>query len=151
MNRVLKYAWYQLIVVLAAIVFAGVAISLMATYWRGKDVNIVFIVGPLAIVHLFKVFFPLKAGEIAFDERDETIKKGAALFSLVVFWYAFVLSCLIPILVIGNGSIHVMYLGGLLLMAALIYRIAWSISVIVQYRRGGRNDNESAQIEGGAA
>jgi len=51
----------------------------------------------------------------------------------------FALSCLIPILVIGNGSIHVMYLGGVLLGAAILIRITWSIAVIVQYGREGKD------------
>lgn len=136
MNRVLKYAWYQLVVMLTAMLYAGVLVWIMATYWRGKEVSALIILGPLALVHLFKVFFPLKAGEIEFDERDVTIKTGATLLSFVVFWYVFALSCLIPILVIGNGSIHVMYLGGLLLAAVVLFRITWSIAVIVQYGRG---------------
>jgi len=139
MNRVLKYAWYQLIVMLTAMLYAGVSIWIIATYWRGKEFSALIVLGPLALVHFFKVFFPLKAGEIEFDERDVAIKTGATQLSFVVFWYEFVLSCLIPILVIGNGSIHVMYLGGLLLEALLIFRIIWSIAVIVQYGRGGKD------------
>ncbi len=149
MNRVLKYAWYQLVVILTAMLFAGVLVWIMATYWRGKEISAVIILGPLALVHLFKVFFPLKAGEIEFDERDETIKTGATLLSFAVFWYVFALSCLIPILVIGNGSIHVMYLGGLLLAAVVLFRMTWSIAVIVQYGRGGNDSKDNKQMEGG--
>ena len=139
MNRVLKYAWYQLIVMLTAMLYAGVLVWIMATYWRGKEVSAVIILGPFALIHLYKVFFPLKAGEIEFDERDVMIKTGATQLSFAVFWYVFALSCLIPILVIGNGSIHVMYLGGLLLVAAVLFRMTWSIAVIFQYGRGGKD------------
>jgi hypothetical protein len=55
-----------------------------------------------------------------------------------------------PILIIGNGSIHVMYLGGLLVAAGLLFRITWSISVIIQYGRTGSNENMSEVQEGGA-
>jgi membrane protein CcdC involved in cytochrome C biogenesis len=148
MNRVLKYAWYQLIVMLTAMLYAGVLVWIMATYWRGKEVSAVIILGPFALIHLFKVFFPLKAGKIEFDERDVTIKTGATLLSFTVFWYVFALSCLVPILVIGNGSIHVMYLGGLLLVAVVLFRITWSIAVIVQYGRGGNGSKDNKQMEG---
>jgi len=86
-----------------------------------------------AFVHFYRVIFPLKPGEIAFDERDVNIKNRATRISFTIFWYVFALSCLIPILVIGNGSIHVMYLGGVLLGAAILIRITWTIAVIVQY------------------
>jgi hypothetical protein len=86
------------------------------------------------------VFFPLKAGEIAFDERDEQIKNRATLITFTAFWYAFTLMCIIPILTIGNGSIHVMFLGGALLVCAIAVRIIWSITVIVLY--GWENKNE---------
>ncbi|MBW1895166.1 MAG: hypothetical protein JRI91_15965 [Deltaproteobacteria bacterium] len=151
MNRVLKYAWYQLIVMLTGMLYAGVSIWIIATYWRGKEFSALIVLGPLALVELFKVFFPLKAGEIEFDERDVTIKTGATLLSFTVFWYVFILSCLIPILVIGNGSIHVMYLGGLLLVAGVLFRITWSIAVIVQYGRGGNGGKDNKQMEGGGA
>lgn len=150
MNRVLKYAWYQLIVVLSGIVFAGIIIGIMATYWRGKEVSAVIIFGPLVLVHLFKVFFPLKPGEIDFDERDLAIKTRATQHSFIVFWYVFIISCIAPILIIGNGSIHVMYLGGLLVTAGLLFRFIWSISVIVQYGRTHSDETSDPIPEGSA-
>ncbi|OQY07315.1 MAG: hypothetical protein B6I25_02165 [Planctomycetales bacterium 4572_13] len=140
MNRVLKYAWYQLIVILAAIVFAGVSAWIIFTYWRGNEFSILIPLAPLVLVHLFKVFFPLKAGEIAFDERDEKIMNRATKISFMGLFYIFAAGCLIPVLVIGNGSIHVMYLGWLLFTAAITFRIIWSTAVIIQYGHGGRDE-----------
>jgi membrane protein CcdC involved in cytochrome C biogenesis len=105
---------------------------------------------PLVLVHFYRVFFPLKAGEIAFDERDEAIMNRATKISFVVFWYMFILSCIIPLVVIGNGTIHVSYLGGMLFALALMLRIIWSVAVIVQYGRTSNNDNISEVLEGGA-
>lgn len=150
MNRVLKYAWYQLIVIIVATVVAAVTIGLIAVYWRGKEFNALIPLGLFALVHCYRVFFPLKAGEIAFDERDEQIMNRATKTSFIIFWYAFVLSCLIPLLVIGNGSIHVMYLGWVIFAAAVLLRIAWSIVVIVQYSQGGSDDSADKMLEGGA-
>ena len=145
MNRVLKYAWYQLIVILTAVVVMAVTLGLIAVYWRGKEFSALIPLGPFALVHFYSVFFPLKAGEIAFDERDEKIKDRATRISFTVLWYVFVLACLIPLLAIGNGSIHVMYLGWAIFFAAIIMRITWSIAVIVQYGKGNK------EIDGGAA
>ena len=140
MNRVLKYAWYQLIVILAAIVFAGISVWVIATYWPGQEFSILIPLGLLVLVHLFKVFFPLKAGEIAFDERDEKIMSRATKISFMVLFYIFAAGCLIPVLDIGNGSIHVSYLGWLLFTAAVAFRVIWSIATIIQYGRGGGDE-----------
>jgi hypothetical protein len=135
MNRVLKYAWYQLIVILTATFVMAITLGLAAVYWRGKEFNALIPLGLFALVHFYSVFFPLKAGEIAFDERDEKIKDRATRIAFIVLWYVFVLACLIPLFVIGNGSIHVMYLGWSIFFAAVLLRITWSIAVIVQYGR----------------
>ena len=148
MNRVFKYAWYQLIVILVAIAWAGLSVWAIATWWRGREFSILIPLAPLAIVHLFKVFFPLRAGEIAFDERDETIMNRATKISFMSIFYIFAAGCLIPVLVIGNGSIHVMYLGWLFFAAAVLFRIIWSVAVIVQYGRTGDNDNADTILKG---
>jgi len=151
MNRVLKYAWYQLIVILAAIVFAAVTLGIILTYWRGKEFSILIPLAPLVLVHLFKVFFPLKAGEIAFDERDETIMSRATKISFMSIFYIFAAGCLIPVFVIGNGSIHVMYLGWLFFAAAIAFRIIWSVAVIIQYGRTSSDDQVDNVLEGDPA
>lgn len=147
MNRVLKYAWYQLIVIFAAIIFMAITIGIIAIYWRGKEFNALILLWPLVLVHFYKVFFPLKAGEIAFDERDETIMSRATKISSLSIFYIFAAGCLIPVLIIGNGSIHVSYLGGLLFITAIAFRIIWSVAVIAQYGRAG-NENADTLLKG---
>ena len=142
MNRVLKYAWYQLIVIIEATIFAAVTLFIAAKYWKGKEFSAVIPFCLFVFVHFYRVFFPLKAGEIAFDERDEQIKKRATMISFNIFWYAFILFCIIPILTIGNGKIHVMYLGGALVVCVISFRIIWSIAVKFQYGWGGKDGEE---------
>jgi hypothetical protein len=148
MNRVFKYAWYQLIVILAAIVLMAVTVGIIFVYWRGKEFSALIVLWPLVLAHLFKVFFPLKAGEIAFDERDEKIMNRATKISFMSIFYIFAAGCLIPVLVIGNGSIHVMYLGWLFFAAAVAFRIIWSIAVIIQYGRTSSDDNIDTILKG---
>ncbi len=135
MNRVLKYAWYQLIVIIAATLFAAVSMLIILTFFRGREFSMIIPLGLFALVHLYRVFFPLKAGEIAFDERDEHIMNRATKISFIFIWYIFILICIIPIIAIGNGSIHVMYLGWSLFGCAVLLRLIWSIAVITQYGR----------------
>ncbi len=148
MNRVLKYAWYQLFAIIAAIVFMAVTIGIITIYWWGKEFNALIVLWPLVLVHFYKVFFPLKAGEIAFDERDEAIMSRATKISFMSIFYIFAAGCLIPVLVIGNGTIHVIYLGGLLFVAGVLFRIIWSITVIIKYGRTGDNDNIDTILKG---
>jgi membrane protein CcdC involved in cytochrome C biogenesis len=60
----------------------------------------------------------------------------------------FILCCIIPLIIIGNGTIHVSYLGGMLFTLALILRIIWSVAVIIQYGRTGTNDNADTILKG---
>lgn len=150
MNRILKYAWYQLIVIVAAIVFAAVTLWLIFLHWRDKEFSILIPLWPLVLVHLYRVFYPLKAGEIAFDERDQAIMSQATKISFMSLFYVFAAGCLVPVLVIGNGTIHVMYLGWLLFAAAILFRIIWSVTVILQYGRT-RSDETEFITEGGPA
>ena len=150
MNRVLKYAWYQLVVILAAMAWAGVVVWVALMWWRHNEFSLLIPLAPLVLVHFYRVFYPLRAGEIAFDERDEAIMNRATKISFIVFWYLFILSCIIPVMVIGNGTIHVMYLGWLLFALALVLRITWSVAVIAQYGRTRRDDAEFT-AEGGPA
>jgi membrane protein CcdC involved in cytochrome C biogenesis len=149
MNRVLKYAWYQVIMILAATVWAAVSVGVIVGYFEINEFNALIPLAPLALVHFYRVFFPLKAGQIAFDERDEAIMNRATKFSFTLFWYLFILSCIIPLIVIGNGRIHVMYLGWMVFVLALILRITWSVAVIIQYGRTRSEDMEFI-AEGGA-
>lgn len=151
MNRILKYAWYQLIVILAAIVFAALTLWIIFLYWRGKEFSILIPLWPLVLVHFYRVFFPLKPGEIAFDERDNNIRGRATKLSFMITWYLFALGGLIPVFVIGNGSIHVMYYGWLVFFLALLLRIIWSVAVILQYGHTRSDDTSDLMPEGSVA
>jgi len=72
----------------------------------------------------------------------------ATRISFIVSWYLFVLGCLLPVLIIGNGSIHVMYLGWMVFAAAILFRIVWSVAAIIQYGRGGNNNDVAPTQKG---
>ena len=62
MNRVLKYAWYQLIVVIVATLFAAVTILIAIKYWQGKEFSAVI---PFCLCSFIftEYFFRLKPGK----------------------------------------------------------------------------------------
>ena len=142
MNRLLRYAWYQLIVISAATVITAAVTIVVAWFWPEKPTVLVFPLLLFGFVHFYSMCFPLKAGEIAFDERDETIRNRATRIAFTVFWYAFILSCLIPLILRFGGSISTMYLAWVLFGAGVLLRIVWSIAVIVQYHCGNCYDRQ---------
>ena len=74
------------------------------------------------------------------DERDDLIKKRAVLASFISVWALLAAETIIPRFIVGlDGSIPVWMLAfinvGVLFVAIWIY----SIAVLVQYGRGGKN------------
>jgi hypothetical protein len=142
MNRVQKIAWYQLIVIISGLVITGAVVAFVVHTKGSKYVH--FGLMPLlllAFVHFDRVFFPLKAGKIAFDERDDMIRKKAVTVAYTVFWVAFIFGCISPLLVLGpKASISVSVLPLMLFCAAIVIRIVWSVAVLIQYGRGGKGE-----------
>ena len=120
-------------------------------YWGKNELNFLIPLAPFALIHFYRVFFPLRPGEIAFDERDEVIMHRASRWSFILFWYAFILSCLVPLILIGNGRIHVMYLGWMVFAGAVLLRLTWSVAVILQYGRTKTEDAAMSALNGGLA
>jgi hypothetical protein len=144
MNRIQKIAWYQLVVIIAGLVITGAAVAVVVHTKGGEYVHFGLIpLLLLAFVHFDRVFFPLKAGQIAFDERDDMIRKKAVRVAYTVFWVAFILGCIVPYLILGpKSSISVGILPLMVFCAAIIIRIVWSVAVLVQYGRGGKDGQE---------
>ena len=139
MNRIQKIAIYQLIVIFTAL---GAAVIVWMAV-RNKDWEYAYFgLIPLILlvfVHFDRVFFPIKAGEIVYDERDEMVKKKAVVIAYTVFWIAFVFGCIIPLFILGpNTTIHISVLPWMVFCAAIIIRVVWSISILVQYGWGDK-------------
>ncbi len=140
MNRLQKVAWYQLIVIFAVLGLTAITVAIVVHskgYGHAHFGLATLIL--LAFVHFDRVFFPLKAGQIAFDERDDMIKKKAVTVAYTVFWVAFILGCIVPYFILGPmSSISVGVLPSMLFCAAIIIRIVWSVAILVQYGWGGK-------------
>ena len=141
MNRLQKIAWYQLIVILTALGLGGVVT--LVVFNKGGEYSKLALLPllVLAFVNFDRMFFPLKAGEIALDERDESIKKKAVTTAYTIFWFAFIAGCIVPfILLDGTGSVPIIVLPVMVLCAAVLVRLVWSVMVLIQYERGGKRE-----------
>jgi hypothetical protein len=139
MNRLQKIAWYQLVVIVASLGLTAVVVGVIVHGKGTRYAHFGFLpLILLAFVHFDRLFFPIKAGEIVYDERDESIKKKAVTTAYTAFWVAFIFGCIIPWFILGpKGSVSVGVLPLMLFCAALVVRIVWSVAIIVQYGRGG--------------
>ncbi|HOK96321.1 MAG TPA: hypothetical protein PK052_02635 [Anaerohalosphaeraceae bacterium] len=59
----------------------------------------------------------------------------AAKIAFISQFYIFGAGCLCPLLVIRSGTVPVMYLVGLFLVAAVLFGIIWSVAVFCLYGR----------------
>ncbi|UCE99944.1 MAG: hypothetical protein JSV82_02440, partial [Planctomycetota bacterium] len=141
MNRTQKIAWYQLIVIILGLGVTAVVVGAVV-YTKGIECAHIGLI-PLILlvfVHFDRVFFPIKAGQIVFDERDEVIAKRAVVTAYTVFWVAFILGGIVPLFVLGSkATISVGVLPCMVFCGAIIIRVVWSVAVIVQYGRGGKD------------
>ena len=141
MNRLQKLAWYQLIVIIVSLGLTAAAIGLVV-HIKGIERGHIGLLPLLLLVfvHFDRGFFPVKAGEIVLDERDELFKRKAVTAAYSVFWVAFFLGCLVLYLILGpKATISVKVLLLMAFCGAIIVRIVWSVAIIVQYGRGGKD------------
>jgi len=87
-------------------------------------------------------FFRKRPGEIV-DERDRQISQSATATAAAVFWIAFGASCAGLVLVFGPLKISfpaIWVISPLLIGGLVVYWSAYSISILIQYGRGGSNE-----------
>lgn len=147
MNRLLKLAWYQLVVlILWMVITAAVA---AAIYYRNLAPEL--IVFPLLLgifLHFDRAFFPLKPGRIEYDERDAAIKQKAMNISYTIFWLAFFFGSLIAYFVLGpTNSMPVSVFIIMIVSGAILLRFTWSVAVIVLYGINSRQKQESLSTQ----
>lgn len=147
MNKTQKGAIYCLVtflfcVVVMAYSFISIFIlkswpeSFFSRFW---SMIAYFVFIPASIIFLRKKQSP---NEPDFDERDDLIKKRAMMVSFVSVWILLAAACIIPRFIVGEtGAIPVYVLPILNFGVFLGVGLVYSVAVLVQYRRGGK-DNE---------
>lgn len=134
MSALQKFAWFNLVVIIAAL-----AASLLLAPFLGKGALGCF--GLLGLIGLSPFFFKSKKGEILADERDQLIQQRSWVVAYSLFWVAFVLAAvLLSAVVYGQEGAVPVYIvqGSVFVGFMLVYGIA-SIATLIQYRGASLN------------
>ena len=140
MNRLQKIAWFNLIVVTITIIVTAAAISI-EIYIRGYSTIGWLGIGLLSPLKFTPVLFKKPPGEdkVIADERDLLIQERAFSYSNVIFWWTFIVLCILAWLLIGpEKSVPTLVLPLLAAGSALFIKIICSIAILVLYARGAK-------------
>jgi hypothetical protein len=145
MNRFQKLAWFNLIVILIALILSAIAVSVL---YFVVDLPIrpalggVGFMGITGLMGLSPVLYKKERGKVSFDERDELINYRAVLAAYSVFWLVFTAACMIPWSIIGpSGSISVNVLPIMLFGIGITLALVHCLVILVQYGRGIKEKN----------
>jgi hypothetical protein len=142
MNRYQKIAWFNLVVIAAAIVVTSTAVAVEIHVRAYSTVGLWF-VGILGLLHLTPHLFkrPQSPGGVVSDERDELILKRAVLHAWTAFWWVFVLLAFLSFLIVGpRNSVPTITLPLIALGAGLFLKVACSIGILIQSGREPKGD-----------
>jgi hypothetical protein len=142
MNRYQKIAWFNLVVIVAAMVATSTAIAL-ELHVRDYSAMGWWFVTLLALLkltpHLFKK--PQSPGGVVSDERDDLILKRVVSYAWTAFWWIFVALCFLSFLIIGPESfVPTITLPLMALGAGLFLKAACSVAILVLYGRGIKDE-----------
>ena len=87
MNRMQKIAWYNMIVIVAALTASGATVGLLAIFFgMPKALGGLGFLGIAGFMGLSPVLFRKKQGDVDFDERDLLIYRKAIIVAYSIFW-----------------------------------------------------------------
>ena len=96
---------------------------------------LVFLVGGVVFVH-----WKRKPSNVNFDERDNLVRKNAVLVTFASLWILLFASSIVPSFVAGDeGSIQVCLLPIINIGVFIVVMLIYSVAVLVQYGRGGKD------------
>jgi len=143
MNRAQKIAWSLVITISTGLIAGCLAFAVL--YFKvgmPRALAGFALIGIAGLGGLSSLIFRKDKGKVAFDERDEVIKRKAALASFASALLFVGLACMIPFFVLGpNAAISVTWLPNIWIGAFLTSFFVHSVTILVQY--GWRNKNES--------
>jgi hypothetical protein len=144
MNRYQKLAWYNLIVITAAIIVTSTVIAIELRT-RGYSTRGLYGVAILALLKIKPFLFKKPQGQdkVVSDERDNFIVKRAVSFAYTTFWIVFFVSSFAVHIFMGMGpksSVPTITLPLMAVGGALFMKIVCSVAILVQYGRGQRGE-----------
>ena len=141
MNRMQKIAWYNMIVIVAALTASGATVGLLAIFFgMPKALGGLGFLGIAGFMGLSPVLFRKKQGDVDFDERDLLIYRKAIIVAYSIFWLFFTAACMVPYLVLGRGAtIRIVVLPIMLGSGYVIFQLTQSIVMLILYGKGDKS------------
>jgi len=142
MNRMQKIAWLFVVTISLSVIFSIAAtILLYAKLGMPKAQAGLAFLAIAGLGGLGPLVFKKDKGSVTCDERDKQIKRRAALASFGASYLIVGAACMIPFFILGpKASISVTWLPNIFGVAAICAFFTHSVAILVQYGRGGRND-----------
>jgi uncharacterized membrane protein len=135
MNASQKEAWFNLAVVLSALVIVAALVPFL-----GKGALGGF--GLLGFLGFGPLFFRKRHGAVLVDERDAQIRQRSLVAAYAVFWVLFVLAAMTAAAVYGwDGSVPVALVIASVWCGLIVLQAVTSLATLIQYGRcrGGRD------------
>src|SRR5271165_1131723 len=133
MNASQKEAWFNLVVVLSALIMVAALVPFL-----GKGALGGF--GFLGFLGLSPVFFRKRPGAVVLDERDTQIRLRSQFCAHLVFWLLFVLAAMTAPAVYGwDGSVPVGLVMTSVFCGMIVITVVSSLATLIQYGRGGHD------------
>jgi len=146
MNKTQKGAWAVLVIALSLSAF--VATTPLLWFDKAPIMRIVpqtLIILSLIVMASSLVFLRKKQSpaEVDYDERDVAIKRKALLVSHTTTWVLIFLGCALPVIITNQrGIFPVVTLPIALFVLSMADMIVYSLTILIQYRKGGGDGNK---------
>lgn len=146
MNRAQKIACFNLIVILTALVFSTIAVSVLY-FVVGLPIRRAIggfgFIGICGLMGLSPWLYKKDSGKVSFDERDLMIMRNASLGAYSIFWVLFVLAAMVPFFVLGpKGMVSVKYLTVMVFGGMIVVALVQSVITLGAY--GWREKGEKS-------
>lgn len=141
MNRWQKIAWFNLVVIASALLSSAAAIAILV-FRAGfpKALAGFGCLGLAGFMGLSPLLFHKDKSKVSFDERDALFAPRAALGGFGSSYCFFIAFFVAALLILGlDGSVPVTALGIMVCGGLITHSLVWSIAILVQYSRGGKN------------
>jgi hypothetical protein len=142
MNRIQKIAWSMVITISLALIVSGRAVTVLYTgVGFPKAFAGLGFMGIAGLGGFSPLLFRKDKGKVTFDERDETIKRRAALAGFAKSYLFVGLACMIPFSVLGPKTlVSVSWLPQIFGGAAISAFYVTSLAILIQYGRTNKGE-----------
>lgn len=154
MHPQIKHARFNIIVCAATLLLTSAAYVILLRFLGPQRARGAFgFFGLLGLLGLGPAFYHKRAGEARaiLDERDKQIGDRSQVVAWRIVWLYWCLACLGPWFWVAIRSgldavqapfVPVEWLPWVLMSGFLVFNMAWSISILINYRRGEPKDDD---------